>query len=114
MSIVLFFHNLDRLSRRFWWNVAADKCHYSSPIGWYLCYPKKLGGLGNTKFYDINMAYLIKLAWQLEACPSKLWVSCFKAKNPRDQTLLRLDSFKLGTWIWKGIVGAVEALKQGY
>lgn len=56
--------DLDSIARRFWWGAKKATVSYLVLKSWdKLCKPKDNGGLGFSKFWDINTALLAKIGW---------------------------------------------------
>lgn len=56
---------MDGAVRQFLWGFKDQNRHIYLKAWDAICSPKFKGGLGFRKFYDMNYAYITKLAWRL-------------------------------------------------
>lgn len=64
---------LDNKLRDFWWGFSEQGVKHLYPKPWStICVPKEVGGLGFRRMYDINVAFVTKLVWQLNTKNDKL------------------------------------------
>ncbi|CAN1830417.1 Putative ribonuclease H protein At1g65750 [Linum perenne] len=71
---------IDRKIRDFIWG-SVDGARKIHNINWEtVCKPKNLGGLGLRNARDLNMAFLIKIAWGILSRPTELWAKVLVSK----------------------------------
>ncbi|CAN1138632.1 Putative ribonuclease H protein At1g65750 [Linum perenne] len=71
---------IDRKIRNFVWGSTND-CRKIHLVSWdEVCRPKEHGGLGLKKAKELNMAFMMKLAFQFFKSPNELWVQVLQHK----------------------------------
>ncbi|XP_057744794.1 uncharacterized protein LOC130962625 [Arachis stenosperma] len=96
---------IEKLQRSFIWGDEPNhrKIHL---ISWKtLCRPKHEGGMGFRKITSMNDAFLMKILWQMEGEPGKLWVEVLKHKYyPGGQLKNNIRSKSSDSMLWKELV----------
>lgn len=75
--------------------------------------PKNLGGLGIRDMHLTNSGLLGKLVWTLLHERDKLWVQVLTHKYIQ-HSLWRSTNRRSSSLIWRSIVKAIEALREGF
>lgn len=103
-------NNMEKHIRKVFWDEldGTTKMHY---VAWgELCKAKEQGGLGFKSLRKMNLAFLIKLGWQMFSEKEKIWVEMLWAKYGSPLTFQRKGSVSR---VWKGIIRCVEILRRG-
>ncbi|CAN1830416.1 Putative ribonuclease H protein At1g65750 [Linum perenne] len=105
---------IDRKIRDFIWG-SVDGARKIHNINWEtVCKPKNLGGLGLRNARDLNMAFLIKIAWGILSRPTELWakvlVSKYLKKTDNGFVLARKRGFST---VWRGVLKAWPLVVNG-
>ncbi|CAN1823064.1 Putative ribonuclease H protein At1g65750 [Linum perenne] len=75
---------IDRRIRNFVWG-STTECRKIHLVSWdEVCKPKEDGGLGLKKAKELNMAFMMKLAFQFFKNPNDLWVQVLQHKYFRE------------------------------
>ncbi|CAN1149113.1 Putative ribonuclease H protein At1g65750 [Linum perenne] len=75
---------IDKKIRNFVWG-SSDDCRKIHLVSWdTICKPKDRGGLGLRKTKELNLAYMMKLAFLFFKSPNDLWVQVLQQKYFRD------------------------------
>jgi hypothetical protein len=105
---------LDKCFKDFWWGFPKGKTRNLSLKSWRsICIPRHLGGLGIQNMFDINLALITKLGWQLLSNPDSFWVQQLRAKYLAYGTFLSSPESSNASWLWKGILQCKSTLASG-
>lgn len=105
---------MDNLIRGFWWGFGERKRGICLRACDLLCTPKLARGLSIRRTRDINIAFIIKLAWNLCTQPNKSWVKLVRSKYLWGRRVLNFEqTVRSSSWIWAGIVKCSDSLKKG-
>ncbi|CAL1384527.1 unnamed protein product [Linum trigynum] len=105
---------IDKKIRRFVWGGQEGK-RKTHLVSWNtICKPKSQGGLGLRSARNLNMAYMIKLAWQMLNNDSELWVQVLQGKyfKHKDGVITSMKKSNHSN-LWKAIVKAMPLMKSG-
>lgn len=84
------FKEIDKICRNFLW-VHSEDTRKIRTVSWSeVCKPRDEGGGGLRKARHFNMAFLMKLGWQLLNNDNKLWVRAIKDKYIKGGNLLNV------------------------
>ncbi|CAN0883999.1 Putative ribonuclease H protein At1g65750 [Linum grandiflorum] len=105
---------IDRKIRNFIWG-SAEGVRKLHTINWEIvCKPKSMGGLGLRSAREMNMAFLMKVAWGLLTRPEELWakvlLSKYLRKTDGGYVSARASGFLA---VWRGILKAGPLLNKG-
>ncbi|CAN0916841.1 LINE-1 retrotransposable element ORF2 protein [Linum grandiflorum] len=105
---------IDRKIRDFIWG-SGDGVRKIHNINWEtVCKPKSLGGLGLRSARDMNMAFLMKVAWGLFTRPEELWAKVLLTKylqsTDNGYVAARTKGFSA---VWRGLKRAGPILNNG-
>lgn len=85
----------------FWWGFDPIKSRNFTPKAWVsIFHPKEHGGLGLRKMFDINLALVSKMCWNLYVQPSSFWVQALKAKYTGGGHLHCSSARASSSWVW--------------
>lgn len=103
---------IERKMNAFLWGNATGK-----GVKWItwkkLCVPKEVGGLGLKELKKFNTAMLAKQGWRLLTEVNPLVTAVMKAKYYPQTDLLNAGLGNNPSYVWRGIVAAMETLKSG-
>lgn len=69
------------MSRDFFWGFTEASDHHLYLKSWTsVATPRAAGGLGLRKFHEINLAFVVKLGWQVVSGKQNLWVPLIRAR----------------------------------
>ncbi|XP_026410952.1 uncharacterized protein LOC113306204 [Papaver somniferum] len=102
---------MDSIQRWYWW------CHKRTRVmcfkSWfYVCYPKRDGGLGFKNLRATNEAFLTKLAWRMVNNPDAEWIKVLEAKYFHNINPLHGVRTTKGPWVWQSIHRGLKWVKQ--
>ncbi|CAN0863352.1 Putative ribonuclease H protein At1g65750 [Linum grandiflorum] len=105
---------IDRKIRDFIWG-SGDGIRKLHNINWEtVCKPKSLGGLGLRSAREMNMAFLMKVAWGLLTRPDELWAKVLLTKYIRNTEegyiAVKTKGFSA---VWRGVRRAGPILNKG-
>lgn len=84
-------------------------------VNWYwLCIPKREGGLGCRDFHYFNQAILAKQGWRLLNDEASLFRKVLKAKYFPNDTFLQSKIGHNPSFTWRSIQQAKQILEKGY
>lgn len=117
MSVFLlsksFSEWLDSAFRKFRWRFAADGSRHYYPLAWKdICKPKEDCGLGLRKRYQLNLAMVAKIGWQLLVNPNQSWSLALKAKYFKNCSFLAVEPYQSNSWMWRGICNAKHIMEN--
>ncbi|CAL1413056.1 unnamed protein product [Linum trigynum] len=104
---------IDQKIRSFVWGSSEGKRKVHL-ISWdKVCKPKNQGGLGLRSARNMNLAYMVKLAWNLFNNEEDLWVKVLQGKyfHHKDGRIHKMKKSNHSS-LWKGIVKAMPFMKQ--
>lgn len=106
---------LERIMKNFFWRYGMDKKNHLHLKSWKdICQPREFGGLGIRSIGDMNTARVMKMNWQMQSTPSKLWVQLIRACYLRGKCRLGWQQTQQNSsWIWGGIKKCEELLDNG-
>ncbi|CAN1148040.1 Uncharacterized mitochondrial protein AtMg00310 [Linum perenne] len=95
---------MDQVIINFWWSGhgSGRKIHYLAANEL-----RKLvadGGLGFQKFYDFNLAFVAKMAWEILTQPEALWVRILKGLYHPKSDFLQVIRHHRVSWIWSSVM----------
>ena len=105
---------MDAIVRRFWWGPRKETLHYFTPMAWSkLCTPKKEGGLGFKSLWDLNLASLAKLAWQVLSKKESPCINLLLSKYRVNGNWFKHQPSPMASWIWKSLESTKSILSKG-
>lgn len=105
---------MDAMIRDFFWGFkTAQQHHHLYLKSWKdICLPKRVGGLGIRRLWDMNLALLMKLAWRIISADNKPCIQLIRAKYLKGRKLLDLQSFHSpASWICRGITQCIPFVR---
>ncbi|CAN1127767.1 Putative ribonuclease H protein At1g65750 [Linum perenne] len=105
---------IDRKIRDFVWG-SSDSVRKTHNVNWdTVCKPKRMGGLGLRSARELNLAFLMKVAWGIISKPGELWARTLTSKylirNGIGFTLKRKTGFSS---LWRGVMKVWNYTLQG-
>lgn len=95
---------IDRISRSFLWGSIEESKKHHLVARDNLIWPKKNGGLGIKSTRKMNIAFMMKLGWELVTRRDKLWVQILRAKYKcGDDIIPRVEKRNVESNAWRGI-----------
>ncbi|CAN1762273.1 Putative ribonuclease H protein At1g65750 [Linum perenne] len=105
---------IDRKIQNFVWG-SSDSVRKTHNVNWdTVCKPKSMGGLGLRSARELNLAFLMKVAWGIISKPGELWARTLTSKylirNGIGFTLKRKTGFSS---LWRGVMKVWNYTLQG-
>lgn len=101
---------MEKRIRQFFWDEWDGNRKMHSLAWGEICRPKEQGGLGLKDLRKQNMAFLVKLGWQMFTERDKMWVKMLWAKYGSPLASQRKRPMSR---TWRSIVVCVEILRKG-
>ena len=95
------YQTLDGKIRDFWWGHNKTKKTMCTKSWDFICRPKNVGGLGFRRTYDMNVALMAKLGWQMISQKTKLWSTQMGRKYCSRHSFLKVDKQPGDSPTWK-------------
>lgn len=106
---------IETMFNKFWWQSSAGGGRGLNWLSWSnMCMAKTRGGLGFKSLHGFNIALLGKHIWNFTSNPQSLVSRVFKAKYFPNTHILRAKKGQNPSFIWQGILTAMETLRTGY
>ncbi|CAN1818738.1 Putative ribonuclease H protein At1g65750 [Linum perenne] len=105
---------IDQKIRNFVWG-SSDNCRKLHLVSWdTICKPKDRGGLGLRKTKELNLAYMMKLAFLFFKSPNDLWVQVLQNKYFREGVngWVPKNNSQISP-LWRAIKRATPSMEQG-
>ncbi|CAN1124680.1 Putative ribonuclease H protein At1g65750 [Linum perenne] len=105
---------INRKTRNFVWGSTND-CRKIHLVSWdEVCRPKEHGGLGLKKAKELNMAFMMKLAFQFFKSPNELWVQVLQHKYFREgPNGLQIKNDSRLSPLWRAIKKVTQVMRLG-
>ncbi|CAN1123467.1 Putative ribonuclease H protein At1g65750 [Linum perenne] len=105
---------IDRKIRNFVWGSTND-CRKIHLVSWdEVCKPKEHGGLGLKKARDLNMAFMMKLAFLFFKSPNELWVQVLQHKYFREgPNGLQVKNNSRLSPLWRAVKKVTPVMRLG-
>ncbi|CAN1788863.1 Putative ribonuclease H protein At1g65750 [Linum perenne] len=105
---------IDRKIRNFMWGSTND-CRKIHLVSWdEVCKPKEHGGLGLKKARDLNMAFMMKLAFLFFKSPNELWVQVLQHKYFREgPNGLQVKNNSRLSPLWRAVKKVTPVMRLG-
>ncbi|CAN1774444.1 Putative ribonuclease H protein At1g65750 [Linum perenne] len=104
---------IDQKIRNFFWG-SSDNCRKVHLVSWdTICKPKDRGGLGLRKAKELNLAYMMKLAFLFFKSPNDLWVQVLQNKYFREGVngWVPKNNSRISP-LWRAIKRATPSMEQ--
>ncbi|CAN1153703.1 Putative ribonuclease H protein At1g65750 [Linum perenne] len=106
-TTVLPIATCEKIDRKIWnfiWG-STEGVRKMHNVNWEtVCKPKSLGGLGLRSARELNMAFLMKVVWNIISRPDELWVKALSSKYlVRSSRGFTLRSNSGHSSLWKGV-----------
>ncbi|CAN1848015.1 Putative ribonuclease H protein At1g65750 [Linum perenne] len=105
---------IDKKIRNFMWG-STNECRKIHLVSWdEVCNPKEHGGLGLKKAKELNMAFMMKLAFYFFKSPNELWVQVLQHKYFREgPNGLQIKNNSRLSPLWRAIKKVTHVMRLG-